>query len=146
MNTVRTYLGLGTNLGDREANLREAVRRLRELGTVVRQSKVLESAPWGYTDQPDFLNMVVALDTILPPLDLLRAVKAIESIMGRVPAVRYGPRLIDIDLLLYGDVTMDTPELTLPHPRMGERDFVMVPLRELGVGSQELVTRPASEA
>ena len=143
---MRAYLGLGTNLGDREANLREAVILLSELGCVVQQSKVLETAPWGYADQPDFLNMALSLDTILPPLDLLRAVKRIEAQMGRAPAVRYGPRLIDIDLLLYGGVTMDTPELTLPHPRMEERDFVMIPLRELGVRGWELGTRPASES
>lgn len=131
MSTVRAYLGLGTNLGDREANLREAVRLLGELGTVVQQSKVLETAPWGYTDQPDFLNVAVSMETALSPIDLLRAVKRIEEDMGRVPSVRYGPRLIDIDLLLYGDVTMETPELTLPHPRMKERDFVMIPLGEI---------------
>ena len=122
-------------MGDREANLREAVCLLSELGSLVRQSNVMETEPWGYADQPDFLNIAISLDTILPPLDLLRAVKRIEAQMGRAPAVRYGPRLIDIDLLLYGGVTMDTPELTLPHPRMEERDFVMIPLRELGVGS-----------
>jgi 2-amino-4-hydroxy-6-hydroxymethyldihydropteridine diphosphokinase len=93
----------------------------------------MESEPWGYAEQGRFLNMAVELDTGLAPLELLRAVKSIEKQMGRVPSVRYGPRLIDIDILKYGDVTMDTPELTLPHPRMLERDFVMVPLRELGV-------------
>lgn len=131
MSTVRAYLGLGTNLGDRRGNLREAIRELSELGSVVQQSNILETSPWGFTDQPDFLNMAISLDTALSPLDLLRAVKRIEARMGRVPSVRYGPRLIDIDVLLYGDVEMDTPELTLPHPRMAERDFVMIPLSEI---------------
>lgn len=133
MQTVTAYLGLGANLGDREANLREAVRLLGELGTVVRQSNIMETEPWGYAEQGRFLNMAVALDTSLVPLDLLRAVKEIEHRMGRMPSVRNGPRLIDIDVLIYGGVTMETPELTLPHPRMLERDFVMGPLRELGI-------------
>lgn len=133
MSAVSAYLGLGTNLGDRKANLRRAICLLGELGTVVKQSNIMETEPWGYTDQGLFLNMAVELRTLLAPLDLLHAVKEIEKRMGRVPSVPNGPRLIDIDILIYGDVTMDAPELTLPHPRMLDRDFVMAPLRELGV-------------
>jgi 2-amino-4-hydroxy-6-hydroxymethyldihydropteridine diphosphokinase len=133
MTVVRAYLGLGANLGNREGSLYEAICLLGELGTVFAQSSIIETEPWGVADQPRFLNMAVALDTGLRPLELLRAAKRIETRMGRVTTVRYGPRLIDIDLLLYGNVTMDSPELTLPHPRMTERDFVMIPLGELGV-------------
>jgi 2-amino-4-hydroxy-6-hydroxymethyldihydropteridine diphosphokinase len=128
---VRAYLGLGTNLGDRAAHLEEAVRRLGELGSVAERSDVMETAPWGYADQPDFLNMVVALDTTLSPMELLSAVKRIEREMGRVPTIRYGPRTIDIDLLVYGDATVEIPELTVPHPRMHERAFVMEPLAQI---------------
>jgi len=131
---VRAFLGLGTNLGDRAANLEGAVARLSELGAVSARSHVMETAPWGYADQPDFLNMVVALDTALPAVELHRGIKRIEERMGRVPAVRYGPRVIDIDLLLYGDEVIDTPDLTVPHPRMAERGFVMEPLAEIAPG------------
>lgn len=142
MNTVCVYIGLGSNLGDRKANLTEAIRLLGELGSVVRQSNVMETEPWGYADQPMFLNMAVALNTSLPPLELLTATKRIEKQMGRVPSVQWGPRLIDIDILLYGDVRLNTPDLTLPHPRMLERDFVLIPLRDLGVPDSALGLNP----
>lgn len=128
---TRAYLGLGTNLGDREANLQEALRRLAELGRLVARSPILETAPWGYADQPDFLNMVVALDTALSAVELHRATQRMETEMGRTPTVRYGPRVIDVDLLLFGDETIDTPNLTVPHPRMAEREFVMQPLARI---------------
>jgi 2-amino-4-hydroxy-6-hydroxymethyldihydropteridine diphosphokinase len=131
VNTVCVYIGLGSNLGDRKANLSEAVRLLGELGSVVRQSNIMETEPWGYTDQPMFLNMAVALETGLAPLELLKATQRIEKQMGREPSVQWGPRLIDIDMLMYGDIHLNTPELTLPHPRMAERDFVMIPLGEI---------------
>ena len=130
------YVALGANLGDRERSLREAVDRLGRIpGIVVRRlSPVYETDPVGYTDQPAFLNMAAAIGTELEPLDLLRALLAIEREMGRVRKVRWGPRTIDLDLLLYGGVTMNTDELTLPHPRMGERAFVLVPLRDIWEG------------
>jgi 2-amino-4-hydroxy-6-hydroxymethyldihydropteridine diphosphokinase len=131
METTRAYLGLGSNLGDRAAQLEEAIRRLGELGTVSARSTIMETAPWGYADQPDFLNMAVALDTALSPRELLDGVKRIEREMGRAPTVRNGPRVIDIDILLYGDRRVDEPDLVIPHPRMAERDFVMKPLEEL---------------
>lgn len=127
------YLGLGSNLGDREANLNEAVRRLSEMPGVrlLRVSKYIRSAPWGVTDQPEFLNGAAAVETTLAPEALLRAVKTIEREMGRVPAPRYGPRLIDIDLLLYDRLTLRTPDLTLPHPEILNRPFVREPLQEI---------------
>lgn len=131
MQTTRAYLGLGSNLGDRVEQLEEAIRRLSELGRVSGRSSMIETAPWGFTDQPDFLNMAVALDTTLSPRDLLDGVKRIEREMGRVPTFRNGPRVIDIDILLYGDRSVEEPGLVIPHPRMAERDFVMKPLTEL---------------
>ena len=128
---TRAYLSIGANLGDREANLREAVHRLSALGTVALTSSIYETEPWGGVRQPMFLNMAVALDTDLLPNDLLASVKEIERDMGRTPGPRYGPRLIDIDILLYGDTRIHTAVLKIPHPQMLDRDFVMVPLREI---------------
>ena len=127
------YVALGANLGDREASLKEAIRRLRAEPDLelLRLSPVYETAPVGYTDQPSFLNMTIGLLTSLGPVDLLRRLLAIERDMGRVRDIRWGPRNIDLDLLAYGKVEMDTPELTLPHPRMGERAFVLVPLKDV---------------
>jgi len=127
------YVALGANLGERESSLEEAVRRLRAVPGIVveRISSVYETAPVGYADQPSFLNMALSLTTELPPVGLLRRLLAIEQEMGRVREFRNGPRNIDLDLLVYGDASMDTPELTLPHPRMGERAFVLVPLKEV---------------
>jgi 2-amino-4-hydroxy-6-hydroxymethyldihydropteridine diphosphokinase len=129
--TVTAYLGLGTNLGDREANLEEAITRLERLGAITKRSQVIETEPWGFTDQPRFLNMVVALQTDLPPDCLLTELKSIENEMGRVATFRYGPRLIDLDILLYGDKAVELPGLNIPHPRMAERSFVMEPLAEI---------------
>lgn len=132
------YVALGANLGDRESSLTEAVRRLHadaEL-EIRRLSAVYETAPVGYTEQPPFLNMTVGLRTELNPVELLRRLLSIEQEMGRVRDVRWGPRNIDLDLLLYEDVSMDTSELTLPHPRMGERAFVLVPLKDIWLEDQ----------
>jgi len=121
------YLGLGSNLGNREANLRQAVAQLAP----TRVSSIYETAPMYVTDQPAFLNMVVELETALSPLDLLRFALDIEQQMGRQRTVAKGPRTIDIDVLLYGGLVMNTDELTLPHPGMAERRFVLEPLLEL---------------
>jgi len=127
----RAYLGLGTNLGDRHANLTAAVAALAATGTVTRTSRRYETAPVGFMQQPRFLNQVVELDTALAPLDLFHAVKRVEDEMGRTGTFRNGPRLIDIDILLYDDVALNTPVLTIPHPRLTHRAFVLRPLAEL---------------
>ncbi|QTH43072.1 2-amino-4-hydroxy-6-hydroxymethyldihydropteridine diphosphokinase [Cohnella sp. LGH] len=127
------YVALGANLGDREASLKEAIRRLQSEPELElrRISPVYETAPVGYADQPSFLNMTIGLQTSLGPEELLRRLLAIELEMGRVRNIRNGPRNIDLDLLAYDGVEMDTPELTLPHPRMGQRAFVLVPLKDI---------------
>jgi 2-amino-4-hydroxy-6-hydroxymethyldihydropteridine diphosphokinase len=132
MRTVYTvYLGLGSNLGDRLAHLRAAVAALAPVVAVRRVSAVYDTAPQLVTDQPRFLNAAVMGETALEPLALLRAVKAIEARLGRVAGPRYGPRVVDIDLLLVAGVTLATAELTLPHPRLAERAFALVPLAEI---------------
>jgi 2-amino-4-hydroxy-6-hydroxymethyldihydropteridine diphosphokinase len=142
MSTV--YLGLGSNQGDRPAHLRGALRALAALpGTQVQAvSALYESAPWGVTDQPPFLNAVAAITTALAPADLLQAVKRIERAAGRRAGRRWGPRPLDIDLLLYDDQRVDTPDLTIPHPRLAERRFVLAPLQDLRPDWQDAAGRP----
>lgn len=130
---VTAYLGLGSNLGDRAANLKRAVEELagRPGIRVTRRSAIYETEPVGRRDQPDFLNLVVEAQVSLTPRRLLDEVLAVEHGMGRVRRERWGPRMIDIDILLYGGERMDVPGLTIPHPRLAERAFVLVPLAEL---------------
>ncbi|MCD6030369.1 MAG: 2-amino-4-hydroxy-6-hydroxymethyldihydropteridin epyrophosphokinae [Thermomicrobiales bacterium] len=125
------YIGLGANLGDRAATLREAARRLGELGAITAVSSFYETEPVGFREQPSFLNAVIALETDLPPAALFDALLAIERDLGRVRSFRNAPRTLDLDILLQDDLVMDTPELTLPHPRMHERAFVLAPLAEI---------------
>lgn len=125
------YIALGTNLGDRQANLEEAIVRLQPIVQVIACSPVYETPPWGYIEQPDFLNQVVQGETSLEPMDLLDLLKRIEMEMGRVKTIQNGPRLIDLDLLFYGDLILETERLTLPHPRMVGRGFVLLPLADL---------------
>lgn len=125
------YLALGTNLGDRLANLRTAVDALPPGAAVLKKSRVYETPPWGYEDQPAFLNMVLQGETQLAPEALLKHVKDLEAKLGREASFRWGPRLIDIDILFYDDLVLDTPTLTIPHPRLQERAFVLVPLAEI---------------
>lgn len=125
------YLGLGSNLGDRPGNLKRALEALARKVKVVRVSSIYETEPVGFLSQPRFLNAVCRVETGLKPLELLRFVKNIETELGRRQSFRDAPREIDIDILLYGSVVMDTPELTVPHPRMTERAFVLVPLVEI---------------
>ena len=126
------YVALGSNLGDKEANLRKALELLEERGVeVVKTSSFICTEPYGVTDQPQFLNGVCEVRTSLVPLALLHTLLEIEQEMGRVRLRHWGERNIDLDLLLYEDVVMDTPQLKLPHPDMQNRDFVLLPLAEI---------------
>jgi 2-amino-4-hydroxy-6-hydroxymethyldihydropteridine diphosphokinase len=145
------YIGLGTNLGDREANLRSAIQLLdTDLITVVRKSSIYETAPLDVIDQPPFLNMVLECETSHLPMQMMRKLLKIEKQMGRdrsSKAVRRGPRVIDIDMLLYRNSVIQTPQLTVPHPRMLERRFVLEPLLELAPGIKDPRTRmPIAQA
>jgi 2-amino-4-hydroxy-6-hydroxymethyldihydropteridine diphosphokinase len=125
------YLGLGSNLGDRQANLAEALQSLRAHARIERASPVYETEPQLVTDQPRFLNVVVKGATALEPAELLAVLKRIESRMGRRPGERYGPRPIDIDILFFDDRIIRTEALEVPHPRIAERAFVLVPLHDI---------------
>lgn len=125
------YLALGTNLGDRMVNLTQALVLLAPIATLRRWSRVYETEPWGYLEQPPFLNMVVEAETDFEPLDLLDHLKFLEEKIGREKSFRYGPRLIDLDILIYDDLTLHSSRLEIPHPRIPERAFVLVPLAEL---------------
>lgn len=129
------YLSLGTNLGDRRSNLETALTHIaREVGTVISSSDVIETEPWGFDSLNSFLNMAVKVETLLQPLEVLHATQDIERQMGRSEKSvnrEYKDRLIDIDLLLYDDIVMNTPELTIPHPLMYQREFVMKPLLQI---------------
>jgi 2-amino-4-hydroxy-6-hydroxymethyldihydropteridine diphosphokinase len=135
---VRAAIALGSNLpsefGGPEENLREAVLRLKALGEVVAVSSFYVTEPVGYVDQPMFVNGAAVMETQLEPVELLRGLLRIEAAMGRVRVVAKGPRVVDLDLILYGDVEMATEELTLPHPAMRERRFVLEPLAEVAAG------------
>ena len=128
------YLGLGSNLGARSRNLSAARRRLRQKGVrILRQSRVIETAPWGVEEQPRFLNQVLEAAWDGTPRQLLRTAKQVEKEGGRRPTRRWGPRVIDVDILLFGDERVDLRDLVIPHPRIKQRDFVVASLEELGV-------------
>jgi 2-amino-4-hydroxy-6-hydroxymethyldihydropteridine diphosphokinase len=125
------YLSLGSNLRDRQSNLRNAIGRLLEVGDVVEVSSLYETEPVEVTDQPWFLNCAVGVQTDLTPREFLAGILAIEKSMGRLRTQPKGPRLIDMDILLFGSQTIRTPELTVPHPAMAKRGFVLEPLAEI---------------
>ena len=127
----QVYLALGTNLGDRLTNFKKALRALSPDIVPVRCSPVYKTAPWGVTDQPAFLNMVVEARTVLPPIKVLQTLKKIEVHLGRVPTIRNGPRLIDLDILFYDNRIEKQDMLEIPHPRMEGRGFVLKPLADL---------------
>ena len=131
---VAVYLGLGSNLGDREDNLRRAVSLLSRRASLIALSSVYEAEPWGYASQPAFFNMACLLETSLSPQDLLELAQGVERDLGRVPSFRYGPRIIDVDILLYGDEMIETPRLQVPHPRLWQRAFALTPLAEIAPG------------
>ncbi len=126
------YLSLGSNEGDRLQWLEKAIALISATcGTMQKRSAIYETAAWGITDQPDFLNMVITLETALSPTELLGAILQVETTLGRHRTVKWGPRIIDIDILLYDDVTMDMPGLIIPHPFMQDRRFILIPLAEM---------------
>ena len=138
-------LGLGGNLGDPVATMEAALRRLETEGVcITRRSRWYRTAPWGMTDQPSFVNLCVAAETDLPARALLNVVQGTETALGRERNTRWGPRTIDIDILAYGDLMIDEPDLQIPHPRMTERAFVLVPL--LDIAPDRLIAgRPVRE-
>jgi len=131
MNIHHVYLGLGSNLGNRKNNLEEAIRQIGEFASIKKSSSIYETEPWGLKDQPIFLNQVIYMESTLGPNELLSHLKKIEQQMGRKKSVRFGPRLIDVDILFYDDLIMKTDVLTIPHPLITERPFVLVPLAEI---------------
>ena len=131
MKARTVYIGLGSNLGDRVANLREAGQRLGALVKIEKASQLYVAAPMGYVRDDAFVNAVIRGTTTLKPLELLEMMQAIEAAMGRRPGVQYGPRPIDLDLLFYEAVQMETRKLTVPHPRIAQRAFVLKPLAEI---------------
>lgn len=138
--THTVYLALGSNIGDRRAHLAAALQRLREVVEITALSSVYETEPVGYSDQPRFLNIALQGRTMLSPEELLRYAKKIEEVLGRQPTFRNGPRPIDIDILLFDDQHIVRDELTIPHPRMTERAFVLVPLAEIAPGAIDPVS------
>ena len=131
---MKCFLSLGTNLGNKQENLQIAIQYInKKVGKVIAQSSVIETEPWGFTSKNTFLNMVIEVETSLSPLDILKKTQKIERLMGRIEKTHtaYQDRIIDIDIILYDDVILDTPELKLPHPLFHQRDFVLKPLCEI---------------
>ena len=145
----RVYLGLGSNIGDREEHIRKAIAQIGEkVGLVIRQSSLIETEHWGFESENRFLNGVILVETSLTPRQLLRSTQKIERSLGRKRKStdsslqspdfsKYSDRPIDIDILLYDDLTIDEPDLKIPHPLMHQRDFVMIPLKEINSGLQD---------
>jgi 2-amino-4-hydroxy-6-hydroxymethyldihydropteridine diphosphokinase len=125
------FLALGSNMGNRLANLKAAAYNMTPQMAVKNKSSVYETPPWGYVEQPPFLNQVIMVRTYMTPEALIGHLKRLEVALGRVPSFQNGPRLIDIDILFYDDLVMASPSLTIPHPRLHERSFVLVPLAEI---------------
>ncbi len=125
------YLSLGTNLGQRQQNLLRALAGLDEEMVITAVSPIYQTPPWGMTNQPDFLNLCLSATTKLAPLPLLHFTQRLEQWLGREETVRWGPRLIDIDILFYDDLVWCSPELTIPHPQIGQRAFVLIPLADI---------------
>jgi 2-amino-4-hydroxy-6-hydroxymethyldihydropteridine diphosphokinase len=128
----RSYIGIGSNLGNRYENCVHAIELLEERGvTVQKRSSVYETKPWGVTDQPRFINMVVQIETTLEPEELLRLLKGIEKEIGRQDSFHWGPRIIDLDILLFNALVLNEENLKIPHPFLHEREFVLRPLNEI---------------
>jgi 2-amino-4-hydroxy-6-hydroxymethyldihydropteridine diphosphokinase len=128
---VLVYLSIGSNLGFRYSNINNAIVGIKKLASVVAVSSIYKTDPFGFAAQPYFLNLVCSINTDRDPLQLLARIKTLESYMGRVPIFQNGPRIIDIDILTYGDQLVDFPQLQIPHPRIQDRNFVLTPLKEI---------------
>ena len=136
------FIAMGTNLGDKLGNMKTALKKIEEKGNkVVLKSNIYETKPYGVKDQPDFYNAVIGILTPYKPLALLNVLKTIESEMGREKAEKWGPRIIDLDIILYGDIILDDERLKIPHPDFKNRDFVLRPLKEIA----RMIVDPVSE-
>lgn len=138
---ITAYIGIGSNIGDKKANCRAAIEFLGECGSVTRVSSLYYTEPVGYREQEDFINAAAAVETNLSPEQLLRSCHSIEDRLGRKRTIRWGPRTVDLDILLYGDLVMSDPELVIPHPLMAQRKFVLVPLAEIAADVTHPVLR-----
>jgi len=136
-----TYLSLGSNLGNRVTNLQAARQALPPKIQVLEQSPIYQTAPWGYSHQPDFLNQVIKTQTLLSPLEVLEYIKGIEERIGRTPSFKNGPRIVDLDILFYGECVLESEILTIPHPLLAERAFVLVPLSKIAPNFRHPVLR-----
>jgi len=125
------YLSLGTNLGNRLSNLETAIQHLHPAFQLIKRSSIYETPPWGFDDQPPFLNMVIVVQSKYSPRKVLKSIKSIEKKMGRKTSFRYGPRMIDIDILFYDQIIFNSEWLIIPHPKIEDRTFVLVPLAEI---------------
>lgn len=140
------YIALGSNMGNRLANLKNAISNLAPQMTVKKKSPVYETPPWGYANQPAFLNQVVMAETYLEADALLGHLKRLETALGREPSFQNGPRLIDMDILFYDDLILDSEPLSIPHPRLHQRAFVLVPLNDIAPDlAHPVLGRPVSE-
>jgi 2-amino-4-hydroxy-6-hydroxymethyldihydropteridine diphosphokinase len=135
------YISIGSNIGDREENCRKAIKLLKEKGIAVKkQSRMYETEPWGIKDQPKFINMAIEVETDKKPEELLRILKEIEKEIGRTETVKWGPRVIDLDIIFYDDLILKSQDLEIPHPLLHEREFVLKPLCEIAPEKKHPVT------
>jgi len=143
---ARAGIGIGSNLGDPAANVRAGIDALAEAGTIVARSRLYRTKPWGLAGQPDFFNAAVILETALSPRELLNRMKDLERRLGRTQTERWGPRVIDFDILFYDELHVDEPGLQIPHPRLQERAFALVPLAEIDARyAEDAAKLPAAE-
>lgn len=129
--SIIAYIGIGSNVGDKKTNCLKGIELLSETGRVGGVSSLYYTEPVGFKEQADFINAVAGIETDLPPMDLLSICQSIENRLGRVRTLRWGPRTLDLDILLYGDLVMDQPDLVIPHPMLAARKFVLIPLAEI---------------
>lgn len=127
----KSYIGIGTNRGDRHQNITTALQKVTQFAKITNKSSIYETDPMGYKNQGKFLNLVIEIETELKPEELLKKLLKVEQEMGRIRTIKNGPRIIDLDILLYNDEKINKPNLKIPHPRMNEREFVLKPLSEI---------------